>query len=177
MGIERVKKERLMNKKILIACAAVLVVLGPLAACKKGEEKPAGIPIADLIAAGKAPVEAGAMVKGISPVAPTFTMTVTNLSSSPISAVGGTVLYFDADGKVLPDTIADAGYADISPIPPGGKIELQIMAPNEKAAAGKWILKDVLYEKPNPMGKEYGTIPFKWSNPGYVAALEAERAK
>ncbi|MCX6561929.1 MAG: hypothetical protein NTZ26_15650 [Candidatus Aminicenantes bacterium] len=166
-----------MKKKILIACVAATLVLGSLAACKKGEEKPAGTPIADLIAAGKAPIEAGAMSKGISPVAPTFTMAVTNLSSSPISAIGGTVIFFDTEGKALPDTIADAGYADISPIPPGGKIELQIMTPNEKAVTGKWILKDVLYEKANPMGKEYGTLPFKWTNPGYAAALEAEKAK
>ena len=31
-----------MNKKILIAFMAVVLVLGTLAACKKGEEKPAG---------------------------------------------------------------------------------------------------------------------------------------
>jgi hypothetical protein len=51
------------------------------------------------------------------------------------------------------------------------------MTPNEKAVSGKWIVKDVIYEKPNPMGKDYGTLPYKWTNPGHDTALEAEKAK
>jgi hypothetical protein len=166
-----------MTRKSLTVILTLALIFAVGAACKKAEEKPAGTPIADLIAAGKSPIEAGRLVRGISPVAPTFTMSLTNASSSPISAVNGTVIFFDADGKVLADTVTEAGYTDISPIPGGGKIELQIMTPNEKAVSGKWIVKDVIYEKPNPMGKDYGTLPYKWTNPGHDTALEAEKAK
>jgi hypothetical protein len=164
----------MLRKAAFALLLAALITAG--SACQ-GEKKPAGTPIEDLIAAGQPPVTVGTLVKGLSPIAPTFTMSLTNVSSSPISAVGGTIIFFDADGKALPDTIKDAGYADVTPIEPGGTVELQIMSSSEKAVSGKWILKDALYEKPNPMGKEYGTLPYKWTNAGYAAALEAERAK
>lgn len=166
-----------MTTKALSIALALALILSAGAACNKAEEKPAGTPIEDLVAAGKAPVEAGSLVRGMSPIAPTFTMTLSNLSSSPVSAVNGTVIFFDGDGKALADTVSEAGYTDLSPIPAGGKIELQLMTPNEKAVSGKWIVKDVIYEKPNPLGKEYGTLPYKWTNSGHDAALEAEKAK
>lgn len=165
----------MLRKTVTVALALVLV-LAAFPACK-GEKKPAGTPIEELINAGKPPVVAGNMVKGMSPIAPTFTMSLTNASSSAISAVGGTVIFFDAEGKALLDTVTDAGYAEVSAIEPGATVELQIMTPNEKAVSGKWIIKDALYEKTNPMGKEYGTLSYKWSNPGYAAELEAEKAK
>jgi hypothetical protein len=166
-----------MLRKTALVILALALVLAAGPACKKGGGKTPGTPIEELIAAGKPPVVAGNMIKGMSPIAPTFTMSLSNVSSSDISAVGGTVIFFDADGKALLDTVADAGYAEVTGIPPGETIELQIMTPNEKAVSGKWILKDALYEKPNPMGKEYGTLPYKWSNPGHDDALEAEKAK
>ncbi len=166
-----------MKMKSLSMILVLALVFTAAAACNKAEEKPVGTPIDDLIAAGKAPIEAGALSRGLSPIAPTFTMTLNNLSSSPVSAVNGTVIFFDTDGKALADTITEAGYTDISPIPAGGSITLQIITPNEKAVSGKWIVKDVIYEKPNPMGKDYGTLPFKWASPGHDAALEAEKAK
>lgn len=166
-----------MLRKAALAILAIIVILAAGPGCKKGGGKVPGTPVEDLVAAGQPLVVAGPMVKGISPIAPTFTMSMTNASSSPIAAVGGTVIFFDAEGKALQDTIADAGYAEVAPIPPGGKVEMRIMTPNEKAVSGKWIIKDALYEKQNPMGKEYGTLPYKWSNPGYGEALQAEKAK
>lgn len=165
-----------MLRKTAYVALALALVLAALPACK-GEKKPVGTPIEELISAGKPPVVAGNMVKGMSPIAPTFTMSLNNVSSSAISAVGGTVIFFDAEGKALLDTVNDAGYAEVSAIEPGATVELQIMTPNEKAVSGKWIIKDALYEKTNPMGKEYGTLSYKWSNPGYAAELEAEKAK
>ncbi len=165
-----------MFRKAAVTALVLVLILAAGPACK-GAKKPAGTPIEELIAAGRPPVTAGNLVKGISPVAPTFTMSLTNVSSSPISAVGGTVIFFDGDGKPLPDSIKEASFADVTPIEPGGTVELQIMAADGKAATGKWIIKDALYEKPNPIGKEYGTLSTKWTNPGYAAALEAERSK
>ncbi|MDD8025887.1 MAG: hypothetical protein PHI34_05195 [Acidobacteriota bacterium] len=165
-----------MLRKSALAILAIVVILAAGPACQGGG-KNTGLPVEDLIAAGQPLVVAGPMVKGASPIAPTFTMSLTNASNAPIAAVGGTVIFFDAEGKALLDTVADAGYAEVAPIPPGGKIEMRIMAQNEKAVSGKWILKDALYEKTNPMGREYGTLPYKWSNPGYGDALQAERAK
>jgi hypothetical protein len=108
---------------------------------------------------------------------PTFTMSVANVSDMPVSLINGTVIFFDEQGKALADTIQDAGYTDLSPIAPGAKIELQIMSSNEKAVSGKYLLKDIIYEKTNPQFKEYGALPMKWKNPGYEAALKAEKAR
>jgi hypothetical protein len=88
-----------MTRKSLTVILTLALIFAVGAACKKAEEKPAGTPIADLIAAGKSPIEAGRLVRGISPVAPTFTMSLTNASSSPISAVNGTVIFSMPTGK------------------------------------------------------------------------------
>jgi hypothetical protein len=108
---------------------------------------------------------------------PTFRMTAVNVSDAPVKLFNGTVLFFDESGKVLADTIAESGYTDLSPIEPGASIELSLMTPNEKALTGKFIIKDVIYEKPNPLGKEYGNLSYKWTNPHHDAELEAEKKK
>ena len=61
--------------------------------------------------------------------------------------------------------------------PPGGKIELSIIASDDKAVSGNWIIKEVVYEKPNPVDKTYGSLPYKWTNPNFEAELEAEKTK
>lgn len=161
------------------ALIAVWAAVTFIAACNKEADRPAvaTTPIDQLIQAGKPPVETGALSRGISPVMPTFTMSVTNVSDMPVSLINGTVVFFDEQGKALADTIQDAGYTDLSPIAPGAKIELQIMSSNEKAVSGKYLLKDIIYEKTNPQFKEYGALPMKWKNAGYEEALKAEKAK
>jgi hypothetical protein len=160
---------------------ALLVIpkLAGLAGCGKNDGEPAvaTTPIEQLIKAGKAPVEVTSLSRGISPVAPTFTLKVTNVSDVPINALMGTVVYFDGDGKALAGATADSGYSDLSPIAPGRSIQLSIMTPEQKAAKGTWILKDVLYEKPNPLGKNMGTLSFRWKNPNYAAEMAAEKAR
>lgn len=169
------------NEPVRSIAGVVLLVTTALvlAACGKSDDGPVAgtTPIDQLIQAGKPPVESGKLARGISPVMPTFTMAVTNVSDMPVSLINGTVVFFDENGKALADTIQDAGYTDLSPIAPGAQIELQIMTSNEKAVTGKYILKDVVYEKTNPKFKEYGALPMKWKNPGYDAALAAEKAK
>jgi hypothetical protein len=164
---------KIVGVVLLVATAVVLTACG-----KSGDGSVAGTtPIDQLIQAGKPPVETGKMTRGISPVMPTFTMSVTNVSDVPVSLINGTVVFFDENGKALADTVQDAGYTDISPIAPGDQIELQIMTPNEKAITGKYILKEAVYEKTNPKFKEYGALSMKWKNPGYDADLAAEKAK
>ena len=171
MRIESVKR----TIGIPVAILSVLI----LAACDKGSEGPVAgtTPIDELIESGKSPVETGSLSRGISPIAPTFTMGVTNVSDMPVSLINGTVVFFDEAGKVLSDTVQEAGYTDITPIAPGSTIELQIMSSNEKAVSGKYILKEVTYEKMNPKFKEYGALTLKWENPGHDAALSAEKSR
>lgn len=166
------------STRSLLALLAIPMLAG-IAGCGRGGGEPAvaTTPIEQLIKAGKAPVEVTSLSRGISPVAPTFTLKVTNVSSVPVSAVMGTIVYFDGDGKALAGATADSGYSDISPIAPGGSVQLSIMTPEQKAVKGKWILKDILYEKPNPLGKNMGTLSFRWKNPNYDAELAAEKAR
>jgi hypothetical protein len=153
-----------MKKTAAFALIAVLVLLVGAAACSKGEKTPpAGTtPIDQLIQAGRPPVEVGNLVRGISPVAPTFTVTVTNVCDRPVSLLSGVVLFYDEAGAYIPDSKQEMGYADLSPIAAGAKIQLQTMTQNEKAVSGKWIIKQVVYSKPAPV-KGLGDLDFKWT--------------
>lgn len=168
-----------MNKKTFCLLFGLVLVIGGITACKKGADKPpAGTTsVEQLIAAGKAPVDVGSLVRGISPVAPTFSVQVTNVSDAPVKLINGTIVFFDENGKALTEAVQEAGYTDLSPIPPGEKIELSIIASDDKAVTGKWVIKDVIYEKPNPVDKLYGNLPFKWTNPNFEAELAAEKNK
>jgi len=168
-----------MNKKLLVLLLGAVLAFGGAAACKKSPEKPpAGTtPVDQLIAAGRAPVEVGNLYRGMNPVIPTFNVVVTNVSDAPVTLINGKIVFFDENGKALPEAVQEAGYTDISPIPPGGKIELSIAGSDDKAITGTWIIRDVLYEKPNPVDPSYGNLPHKWTNPKFEAELEAEKAK
>ncbi len=168
-----------MNKKRIVALFAVLGIIGAYAACGGGKPKtPAGTtPIDELIAAGKSPVQVSRLSRGISPVAPTFSLTVKNVSDAPVKMVQGTVIFFDGQGKALADTVQETGYSELSPIDPGGQVELSLMTKNENAVTGEWIIKTVAYEKVNPKFKEYGAMLLKWTNPNFDAELEAAKAK
>jgi hypothetical protein len=87
--------------------------------------------------------------------------------------VTGTVLYFDKDGKLLPEGKVESSYGELSPIKPGEKIELSIIAKDENAVSGKWIIKEVVYLKQNPLDKSYPPLPYKWTNPNYETELGA----
>ena len=170
-----------MNRKTgtFMVIAAVMFFAATLATCKKtGNGAVQGAtPMAELLKAGKPPVALGSMMRGISPIAPTFNMTVTNVSDCPIKSLMGTVVYFDSDGKFIPGSPVDSGYAELTTIKPGEKIELSTMSNDENAATGKWILKEVIYMKMNPVDKLYGELPYKWTNPNYEAELAAATNK
>jgi hypothetical protein len=165
---------------VVILCTALLAA-GLFTACNKGAKKeesaaPAGTTsIDDLIKAGKSPIELGNLFRGMSPF-PSFTVKVTNVSDAPVKLINGTVLFFDADDNFLPEATSEAGYSELSPIEPGGSVELQIMASDDRAVRGKWIIKEVIYEKSSPY-KEYGALSYKWINPNFDAELAAAKEK
>lgn len=169
-----------MHRKPAIWMLAVILVVASLTiTCgKKGEEKVEGTtPIAELIKAGKPPVVMGSMNRGISPIAPTFTVSLTNVSDCPIKSVSGTVVFFDKDGKFLPDSKTDSGYAELTTIKPGERIELQTMTQDQNAVSGRWIIKQVIYMKMNPLDRMFGELPYKWTNPNYEAELASATGK
>jgi hypothetical protein len=172
------EEDQFMKKGVSIILLGLALIGGGLAACSKGEKKaPAGTtPIDQLIQDGKAPVVVGNLFRGISPVAPTFTVAVTNISDCPVTLLKGVILFYDEAGAYIPDSKHEMGYSDISPIEPGAKIELQTMTPNDKAVGGKWIIKEVIYMKETKF-KEYGKLPMKWTNKKYDAEWTAAEAK
>jgi hypothetical protein len=168
-----------MNRRVVALSAVVLALAGLFIACggSKKEQAASTTPIAELIQAGKPPVVMGRLSRGISPIAPTFTISVTNVSDCPVEAVKGTIVFFDKDDKYLPDSQAETGYSELEAIKPGEKIELQTMTKDEKAVTGKWILKEVVYLKQNPLGKNFGELPYKWTNPNFETELAAATGK
>jgi hypothetical protein len=159
---------------------AVFFLVSVTATCKKTSESESAkgtTPIDDLIKAGKGPIEVGSLFRGISPVAPTFTLTLKNISDRPVQTVSGTVLYFDENDKLVPEAKAELNYGELTEIKPGETIKLSTMTESEKAVKGKWILKQVVYMKTNPVDKNYGDLPYKWTNPNYEAELKAAEIK
>jgi hypothetical protein len=167
-----------MKRNIIFGVLIAALIVGGSATCNKGEKKaPANTtPIDQLIAGGKSPVVVGNLMRGISPVAPTFTVGVTNVSDCPISLLKGVVLFYDENGAYIPDSKHEMGYTDLSPIEPGTKIELQTMTQNDKAVSGKWIIQQVIYKKATKF-KEYGELPFKWTNKNFDAEVAAAEVK
>jgi hypothetical protein len=167
------------RRPVFLVLAVILVFALAMGGCGKKENAPipGTTPIGDLLAAGKAPVVLGSMVRSISPVAPTFMVSVTNVSDCSVKSITGTVVYFDKDGKYLPDAKADSGYAELTAIKPGERIELSTMTNDENAVTGRWIVKQVIYMKMNPVDKLYGELPYKWNNPNYDTELEAALKK
>jgi hypothetical protein len=164
----------------MVIIFAVIFLVSVTAACKKtgeSESVKGTTPIDDLIKAGKAPIEIGSMFRGISPIAPTFTLTLKNISDRPVKAVSGTVLYFDENDKLIPESKAELNYGELTEITPGDSIKLSTMTENEKAVKGKWIIKQVIYMKTNPLDKKYGDLAYKWTNPNYEAELKAAEIK
>jgi hypothetical protein len=150
-----------------------------LVACQRpGEEKPAGaLPIKQVLAAGQSPVVVGSAVPMlVSPVAPTFKVTVKNVTDAPLDSILWTAVVFDENGNPLPEAEVEGGYADpLNPIAAGEASQLSFMIQDEKAASVKLVLKEVIYKAPNPLGKKFGDLPYKWTNPFYEAELKTAR--
>ena len=153
--------------RLSIVCAALV------AGCGDGaKEGPKGTPIAELIAAGKAPVEIGGLSRSMGPV-PSFRCRIRNLSDRAIDAVGWTALFRDREGKPM-GSPTDGGYADgLSPIEPGAEIQGMFGAPDDAATSAVLVLKQVIYRMPNPLGAKFGTLAAKWTNPRHATEVEA----
>ena len=148
-----------------------------VAACGEGASRtPSGTPIADLVAAGKAPVVVLGVHRSMGPV-PAFRCRVRNLSDRKVTAVSWTTVFRTADGKPL-GTPVEGGYADsISPIGPGDEIEGAFPAPDDAASEAVVVVRRVLYDAPNPMGEAFGSLTMKWDNPGHDADVAAAAGK
>jgi hypothetical protein len=171
---------RRITMKIRWSPVLILVFLFlALVGCQRqGEEKTAGtVPIKVALAAGRSPVEIGSVVPLlVSPVAPTFKVTVKNVTDAPLDSIFWTAVVFDENGNSLPEGEVEGGYADpLNPILAGEASELSFMIQDEKARSVKLVLKEVIYKGPNPMGKKYGDLPYKWTNPFYEAELKTAR--
>ena len=156
--------------------ARALVSIGLLAGgCGDGgKEGMKGTPIAELIAAGRAPVEIAGLSRSIGPV-PSFRCRIRNLSDRGVDAVGWTAVFLDGEKRVVGASV-EGGYADaLSPIGPGEEIDGMLGAPDDQAVTARLVVKQVVYRTPNPLGEKYGTLAAKWTNPKYAAELEAAR--
>jgi hypothetical protein len=157
----------------------LVILLTALYSCQRqGEEKPAGtVPVKVALAAGRSPVQMGSVVPMlVSPVAPTFKVTVKNITDAPLDSLAWTAVAFDENGNSLPEGELEGGYADpLNPIAAGETRELSFMIQVEKTASVKLVLKEVIYRGPNPLGKKFGDLPYKWTNPFYAAELQKAR--
>ncbi len=163
--------------KIRWSPVLVLVFLALALVCcqRQGEEKPAGtLPVREVLAAGRSPVEIRSIVPMlVSLAAPTFKVTVKNVTDAPLTSIVWTAVAFDENGNPIPEGEVEGGYADsLNPIAAGETSELSFMIQVEKTASVKLVLKEVICKAPNPMGKKYGDLPYKWTNPYYAAELK-----
>jgi len=156
----------------------VFISLALVCCQRQGEEKPAGtLPVREALAAGRSPVEIGSVVPmPVSLAAPTFKVTVKNVTDAPLTSIVWTAVAFDENRNPLPEGEVEGGYADpLNPIAAGESRELSFMIQVEKTASVKLALKEVVYRLPNPLGKKYGDLPYKWTNPFYAAELQKAR--
>jgi hypothetical protein len=161
------------------AILALVILLVTLFGCKNpGGGKPAGVvSIKEALAAGRAPVEIGSVVPmPVSSAAPTFKVTVKNVTDTPLDSILWTAVVFDEKGNILPEGEVEGGYTDpLNPILAGEACELSFMIEDEKAASVKLVLKEVIHKGPNPLAKSNGDLPHKWTNPFYAAEMRKAR--
>ncbi len=165
------------DRQALVLVPAILILA--LAACRREAEAPpeGAQPVSVVLAAGRAPVDMGPAIPMLVSIgAPTFKVTVKNVTDAPLDAILWTMVPFDESGHLLVEGETDGGYADaLNPIAAGESSELNFMISVAEAARVKLVLKEVIYRAPNPLGKEYGSLPMKWTNPFYAAELKTAR--
>ena len=156
----------------------LVLLLVALSGCKSPGGTPAGVvPIKEVLAAGRSPVEVGSPVPIlVSPAAPTFKVTVKNITDAPLDSISWTAVAFDENGKPIPEGEVEGGYAEpLNPMAAGEARELSFMISLENAASVKLVLKEVIYKAPNPVDKKLGDLANKWTNPYYEAELQKAR--
>lgn len=149
-----------------------------LTACPDKEAKPTGVSsLEELKAAGKVPIQFQSASGRIVSVGggKVFDAKFKNLLDQPVSMFKSTVLLVDANGKLCPDGESESGYGEMTPLKPGEEFQLSLMAPEGCATGLKVVVKEVMYEVPNPLGKNMGTLTMKWANPAFDAELAKAR--
>lgn len=109
-----------------------------------GEKKPAGQPMAGLVAAGVAPVEVRSLGRSIGPV-PAFRAELRNLSDKQVQAVKWTAVFRTAEGAPLRTGPIPGGFGEFGGLKPGETLQGNFSAP-EEAASVTLVLKDLIYE-------------------------------
>ncbi len=153
----------MLLRSTAVLAAAVLLVSG----CDEKKKLPADVqPMEQLKASGKSPLELTSSTRSIAPLpgAAAFTATVKNVSDRRVTMFKGTMVVFDGDGKALALESSDSGWSDLSGIEPGEAVQLQVMVPSEDAARLKLVFREVMYDAPNPLGKDMPALTMAWKN-------------
>ena len=165
-----------MQRLVLVA------VLGlSLAACdEKTKKLPADVQsMEQLKAAGKGPLELVSAMRSIAPLpnGAVFNVTVKNRSDRTIKVFKSTLVAFDSDKKLVELEHPESGWGgDIEGLAAGETVKLQVMVPTEKATKLKLVFNEAIYDVPNPMGEQYGTLAMEWKNAKAEQELSAARA-
>lgn len=145
-----------------IAIATLLLGSG----CALLDKKPAGMPMAQLLKEGKAPVEVSSLGRSIGPI-PAFQASIRNLSDKQVQAVKWTAVFSSSAGAPLKEGPSEGGFAEFGGIKPGETLQGAFAAPGDSAAV-KFILKEVIYED---KVKEF-KIDKIWKNPRHNAEVQ-----
>lgn len=131
-----------------------------------GDRRPAGQPMAGLLAAGVPPVEVRSLGRSIGPV-PAFQAELKNLSDKQVQAVKWTAVFRDASGALLREGAVPGGFGEFGGLKPGEVMQGAFPSP-EEAASVRIVLKDLVYEDAL-QGMKFNKI---WRNPKHDAELQ-----
>lgn len=132
-----------------------------------GEKRPAGQPMAGLLAAGVPPVEVRSLGRSIGPV-PAFQAELKNLSDKQVQAVKWTAVFRTAEGVPLKEGPIPGGFGEFGGLKPGEVMQGSFHAP-EEAATVTLVLKDLIYED-TVQGLK---INKSWRNPRHDPEVKA----
>lgn len=123
--------------------------------------------MADLIRQGKGPLEVRSISRSIVDLpngAAMFNVTLKNHANTTISMFNAVAVLFDGEGKPADPPTAESGWAELGGISADSEVQLSMALPGKGVARMRLVLKDLVYEAPNPLGKNMGTLGMKWNN-------------
>lgn len=183
--MEDVRRPRALAPGLAFALAMLAAACGdtahrpaPAAAPQSG--LPAALPapvasLAELEAAGRAPVElAAAPVDGYSTL-PTYAAKVRNACDRPVRRVVATVVYLDATGRAMPGENHDVAFGSpLKAIDPGVTLETAFLSRVDRAPGVRLVARTVTFLEtgggPVPVERE-------WRNPRYDGELARAEAR
>lgn len=140
----------LLKKMLLTVIAGSLLLF--FSGCGLFGKAPEGvIPMDDIIAQDKSPVEivSASAVMGVGNMAvganPTLTITLKNISDRQIKMITWAVVNINKDGKLCAAQTEESGYSDIYGIESGETVTLEAFSSDPETSAIKIVIKDVTY--------------------------------